>query len=147
MTEPQVQTIVFFDGYCGLCNGVVDFMIDRDHERRLRYSPLQGETAKTLLSESERTDLDTVIVARRTFESADSPASLKLEKYRKSEAVFVALRELGPTYKTLADLGQVFPEFVRDTVYDLIAKNRFTLFGRRETCRAPSKEERTLFLP
>ncbi len=141
------ETIIFFDGYCGLCSGVVDFMIERDHERRLRYSPLQGETAKMLLSESERTDLDTVIVARRTPATSNNPADLKIEKYKKSDAIFMALRELGPAYRTLTKLGMVFPEFIRNKVYDLIAKNRFTLFGRRETCRAPSKEERTLFLP
>lgn len=143
----MTETIIFFDGYCGLCSGVVDFMIKRDLKHRLRYSPLQGETAKTLLSESERTDLDTVIVARRLPASAGSSSHLKIETYKKSDAIFVALRELGPGYKTLANLGSVFPKLIRNAVYDLIAKNRFTLFGRRETCRAPSKEERTLFLP
>jgi predicted DCC family thiol-disulfide oxidoreductase YuxK len=134
-TAPTDKTIVFFDGHCGLCNGVVDFMILRDTSHNLLYSPLQGETAKTLLTEVERTDLNTVIVAHGD------------RRFKKSDAVFRALTDIGGVYKLLASVGRIFPKFVRDRVYDFVAQNRYDLFGRSDTCRLPSAEERALFLP
>lgn len=135
MTAPGDKTIVFFDGYCGLCNGVVDFMIVRDTERKLMYSPLQGETARALLTEAERTDLNTVIVTRGAA------------RFKKSDAVFEALRDLGGAYSALAAIGGIFPRFIRDAAYDMVAGNRYGLFGRRDACRLPGPEERALFLP
>ena len=133
--------IVFFDGYCGLCSGTVDFLIKRDTKRKLRYSPLQGETAKLKLTTSEIEDLDTVIVFRETNEPTTT------EKLRKSAAILAALKELGGVYAVIAAALSIFPKYFSDTIYDLIAKNRFKLFGRRDSCRAPTKEERELFLP
>ena len=141
MTSPQdtsPQTIVFFDGYCGLCSGVVDFLIARDSSRRLVYSPLQGETARKFLSESERTDLDTVVVVQ--------PGSPDV-KLHKSDAVLYALEKASLGLAGAAKLARVFPRSFRDLVYDFVARNRFKLFGRRDSCRAPSSEERKLFLP
>lgn len=135
------ETIVFFDGYCGLCSEVVDFLIVRDRERKLRYSPLQGETAKTLLTESEREDLDTMILVRR---GGDLDA---IQKLKKSDAALASLQDMGGFYGALASAGLIFPRFLRDSVYGLIAKNRYRIFGKRETCRLPSPEERALFLP
>lgn len=140
MGNPR-ETIVFFDGYCGLCSEVVDFLIVRDHARKLRYSPLQGETAKTLLSESEREDLDTMILVRRGGD-LDS-----IQKLKKSDAALASLQDMGGFYGALASASLIVPRFLRDAVYALIAKNRYRIFGKRETCRLPSPEERALFLP
>lgn len=133
-----MQIIVFFDGYCGLCSGTVDFLIARDKAARLHYSPLQGETAKRLLTESERTDLDTSIVV---IESENGQTKLK-----KSDAILFALREL-PMWKYLAAALLLIPRPLRDAVYDLVAKNRFALFKKRDTCRIPNASERERFLP
>ena len=137
--------VVFFDGYCGLCSGVVDFLIARDKKRSLLYSPLQGETALKYLSDQERNDLDTVIVLKLgDGGSLDSNSSVKLKK---SEAVLAALKSLEGPWKLAAIAGNVFPKPLRDFIYDLVAKNRFKFFGRRDSCRVPSSEERALFLP
>ena len=133
-----MQIIVFFDGYCGLCSQTVDFLIARDKAARLRYSPLQGETAKRLLTEAERTDLDTSIVV---IESENGQTKLK-----KSDAILFALREL-PMWKYLTSALLLIPRPLRDAAYDLVAKNRFTLFKKRDTCRIPSASERERFLP
>lgn len=141
------MTIVFFDGYCGLCSGVVDFLIARDKNRTLRYSPLQGETARARLSESERTDLDTVVVI-----TADG------RKLYKSDAILETLAALGSKSSEhgnfeaialgiFAKFARFIPRRIRDLIYDLIAKNRFRLMGRRDTCRLPTREEQSLFLP
>ncbi|CAN5720426.1 thiol-disulfide oxidoreductase DCC family protein [soil metagenome] len=134
------KTIVFFDGYCGLCSGVVDYLMARDLDRKLVYAPLQGETATGVLTEAERSDLDTVIVVR----DAGLPSMLKL---RKSDAVLEAVSLLNSDFAALAKSAKVFPRAVRDMIYDIVARNRFRLFGRRDSCRAPNAEERALFLP
>lgn len=137
--------IVFFDGYCGLCSGVVDFLIERDRNRRLRYSPLQGETAKIKLEAADIEDLDTVVVVRNL--SAFDESTKDPQTFRKSAAVLEALKELGGLYALSAKIGGLFPRILRDAAYDVIAKNRFKIFGRRDSCRAPTKDERDLFLP
>ncbi len=139
MEAEKLETIVFFDGYCGLCSGVVDYMVVRDRDRKLLYSPLQGETARTLLTDSEREDLDTVIVVERS--GAD------VRKFKKSDAILNAIAKINPDLRDLAKGAQIFPKAVRDFVYDLIARNRFRLYPRRDFCRAPTAEERKLFLP
>lgn len=128
--------VVFFDGYCGLCSGVVDFLITRDVARSLRYSPLQGETARLRLSERERADLDTVVVM-----TADG------HKLIKSDAILEALLIIGGFYAGMARLASLIPRPLRDFIYDVVARNRFRLFGRRNSCRLPSNDEQTLFLP
>lgn len=139
--------IVFFDGYCGLCSGVVDFLIERDTHRYLRYSPLQGATAQAKLEASDIQDLDTVIVVREASTAGVTSGSTTSATFRKSTAIFEALKTLGGGYAFLARVLEVFPLALRDAAYDLIAKNRFRIFGRRDSCRAPTKEERELFLP
>lgn len=133
-------TIVFFDGYCGLCNETVDFLISRDHQQNLQFAPLQGETAGRYLMKSETEDLDTVIVVR--IESPESFIKLK-----KSTAVLFAVSQLSPGWELLSRIGMLVPGFIRDFAYDLVAKNRMRLMGRRSTCRLPSPEERSRILP
>lgn len=132
------QTIVFFDGYCGLCSGFVDFLIARDKRRKLVYAPLQGETARALLSESERTDLDTVVVLERGAQDI---------KFHKSDAVLLAISKASLGLSAAAKVARILPRSLRDLVYDFVAQNRFKFIGRRDSCRAPSAEERKLFLP
>ncbi len=132
---------MFFDGYCGLCSSSVDFLIERDRDRKLVYSPLQGETARTLLDEKQRNDLESVVVVSR-----DSIRGITAQ-YSKSDALLFATSKLGSQWAALAGGLRVFPRPLRDLVYDIVARNRFKLFGKRESCRAPTAEERKLFLP
>lgn len=141
MNDIEHKTIVFFDGYCGLCSGVVDFLISRDVNRKLTYSPLQGETAQMILSERQRSDLDTIVVVARDEKTG---ATKHLEK---SDAVLEALAQVGSIWTAVSILARIFPRSFRNIIYDLVAKNRFKIFGRRESCRLPSPEERKLFLP
>jgi predicted DCC family thiol-disulfide oxidoreductase YuxK len=145
MTGPQ--PIVFFDGYCGLCNGFVDFLIARDVSNRLRFAPIQGVTAATLIPE------DAVADGNRN-ENPDgvspAPRSIVLCKngriLRKSDAVLGVLCGLGGVWKSVRILNLV-PRSVRDFVYDGVAANRYRWFGRRTTCRAPAGREWERFLP
>jgi predicted DCC family thiol-disulfide oxidoreductase YuxK len=128
------QRLVFFDGYCNLCNTFLDFLIRRDHRRRLFFASLQGTSAKEFLSDEERTKFDSVLF----YDSG--------KVYYRSTAALKALIALGGIWKVAA-LGYLIPSFIRDWIYDGIARKRFAWFGRRETCRIPSKEESEYLLP
>jgi predicted DCC family thiol-disulfide oxidoreductase YuxK len=130
----STQTIVFFDGLCGLCNGLVDFLIRKDTSGRLLFAPLQGSTAAARLSETERRDLDSIVVFYRE------------KKFKHSTAVLMALSEIGAPWRSAAAIGMVFPEPLRNAIYRVIAKYRYAWFGKLDVCRIPSPEERKRFL-
>lgn len=125
--------VIFFDGVCGLCNGFVDFVISADKKNKFLFSPLQSEFAQKELPIEMTRDLTSVVLLKngRTF--------------RKSEAVLEVLGDLGGIWK-ISTLGKVLPPFIADKAYDLVAQNRYRLFGKKETCRLPSAEERKKFV-
>lgn len=125
--------IVFFDGYCGLCNGFVDFMMKVDKEGQFKFSPLQSEYAKANLSPSDVEDLKSVVVL------------IDGKTYRKAEGVFKALASLGGIWK-LSALSAIVPSGILNFGYNLVAENRYRLFGKRDTCRLPTPEERARFI-
>ena len=128
------QPIVYFDGVCGICNFFVDFLIRWDKNNRLLFAPLQGETAVKNLGVDPNQEFDTVVF------------NDKGKLYYKSSAAIRILAVLGGGWKLLW-IFLIVPSFIRDFVYDLIANNRYKLFGKKEACRIPSKEERKKFLP
>lgn len=127
-------TIVFFDGLCGLCNRSVDFLMRIDKKAKLRFAPLQGATAETMLSLKEREDLDTVFVFHRG------------KKTKTSDAWIAALTSVGGIYSLVA-VFKIVPRFLRDAVYRFVANRRYKWFGKKESCRIPSPNERSRFLP
>jgi len=125
--------VIFFDGYCGLCNGFIDFMMRIDKKGLFKFSPLQSDYAKVNLPASDVDDLKSVVVL------IDGKA------YRKSEAVFKALEELGGIWKA-SSLLRSLPGSLTNFGYDLVAENRYKIFGKKETCRLPTPEERSRFI-
>ena len=126
--------ILFFDGYCTLCNGLVDWVMKMDHHHRIQFASLQGETARQHLHlNPESVDFDTVIYFKegRSFE--------------RSNAILELLKDLGGFWIVLYVL-KLIPVFLRDSVYNWVAKNRFRFFGRRETCRLPTPAEKSRLL-
>jgi len=133
MSEPE-KPILFFDGVCGLCNQCVDFTIRHDPHGRVLFSTLQGTTATELLSEEDSRNLDTVLF----FEHGTA--------FRRSSAIVKLLTHLGGFWKVLGWLLWIIPRPIRNLGYRLIAKVRYRLLGRKETCRLPTPEERQRFL-
>jgi predicted DCC family thiol-disulfide oxidoreductase YuxK len=131
----QHPMIVFFDGQCVMCNGFLDWMMAIDRKVLLRVSPLQGETAKRLLpplpNKPEEWSIYFLDGTRL---------------YSQSEAVIQILRRLGGFWALLS-VGGVVPVALRDAVYRIVASNRYSILGKRETCRVPSESERSRFLP
>ena len=125
--------IVFYDGQCGLCNRLVNLLLGLDHKKRLKFSPLQGQTAKTKIPKELSEDLNTM-------------AFLKNGKlYTKSDAALEVLKTIGGVL-SLFYIFKLVPRFIRDAVYNFISKNRIRWFGQSESCRMPTKEERGRFL-
>ncbi len=128
------QNIVYFDGVCGLCNFFVDFLIRKDKHNRLLFAPLQGETAAKNLGINPNQEFTTVVFSENG------------KLYYKSSAGIRILSVVGGIWK-LMRIFLLVPPFLRDFVYDRIANNRYHLFGKKDACRMPSKEERMKFLP
>lgn len=129
------KIVVFFDGYCGLCSWAVDFLIVRDKHKKFRYSPLQGEYIKTLGLNLNLEKLDTLYVYHDGV------------TYEKTHALRKLAIGLGGVWNVLGILSIILPVFIWNFIYDRIAKNRYKIFGKRETCRLPTPEEQDLFLP
>jgi predicted DCC family thiol-disulfide oxidoreductase YuxK len=133
------SAIVFFDGVCGLCNKTVDFLLREDRDGRLLYSPLQGETFKPILKEHpELASVDAMVVLYR-----DDCGQHLLTS---GDAVLFALDQI-PRFKWLAKAGYLVPRFLRDPGYRLVAAVRYRVWGKRDSCRLPTPEERARFLP
>ena len=129
------DTIVFFDGVCGLCNRFVDFTLARDHAAYFLFAPLQGETFAARVGATRHQE------RLRSIVFWDGQ-----QAHVKSEAVLRIVERLGGGWLLVRPLLLV-PLALRDSVYDCVAKNRYRWFGKRETCRLPSKTEKERFLP
>jgi predicted DCC family thiol-disulfide oxidoreductase YuxK len=128
------QNIVFFDGVCNLCSGVVQWLIKRDKKNVLSYAPLQGSTAASLLPNSEFQKMDSIVFFHQG------------KFYHKSTAVLKILQVLSFPY-TLGIVLFIFPRFIRDFVYDWVAKNRYQWFGRKAECWLPDQDLLSKFKP
>lgn len=127
--------LVIFDGICGLCNHFIDFLLRNDHRRELRYTPIQGETAKSFgLLPEELTNPKSIVFV-------DDDGAI----YRESTAVLRAIAAMGGVWRGFL-LFLCIPAFIRDFFYKRVANNRYRLFGKRDSCRLPTPEERTFFL-
>lgn len=127
--------VVFFDGVCGLCNTSVDFFMRHDRHARLRFAPLQGDTAAGMLAKEDRENLNSMV-----FVSAEST-------FRKSAAVVRILNVMGGGWKLVAGLLWIVPWPIRDLGYTLVAKTRYRLFGKKDACRLPTPQEAGRLLP
>lgn len=130
------RPLYFFDGYCVLCSGFVAFCLARDPEGRLKFASAQSALGKRVLRRLGLPDgtLD------RTILLLDGD-----EVYLRSAAVLRALRHLRGPVRWLQPLA-VLPAFLRDPLYDLIARNRYRWFGQRQSCFVPTLQTRDRFV-
>jgi predicted DCC family thiol-disulfide oxidoreductase YuxK len=127
------NSIVFFDGVCNLCNSSVDFVIARDKAHKFRFSSLQSEYAKKTLNLQNETDFGSFILYKDN------------KTYQKSTAALMVAKELDYPIKLIYAFI-IIPEPIRNFIYSIIAKNRYRWFGKKETCRLPTPQERALFI-
>jgi predicted DCC family thiol-disulfide oxidoreductase YuxK len=127
--------VLLFDGVCNLCNGVVQRIIPRDPEGRIRFAPLQSETGKALLAGHGLPpgDLDSAVLVEDG------------EVYRKADAAIRVMELLGWPY-SLASVGKLVPRPVRFGVYDIVAATRYDIFGKQDRCMIPEEDVSDRFL-
>jgi len=129
------KPLVFFDGVCNYCNYWVNFCIRRDRQKKLLFAPLQGKTANQLLPE--------YLPGPAVMESVILVDKGKL--YTKSAAVLRLARYLDGGWKLAYGLI-IIPGFIRDFVYNIIARNRYRWFGKRDECMVPTPAYKERFL-
>lgn len=127
--------IVLFDGVCNFCNYWVNFILDRDKKNQFRFAALQSEKGKELLTKFNvpKDDFDSFILISQN------------KVLKKSSAAFEIAKDLSGWFKIFLPL-RFLPHSFNDFVYDLVAKNRYKLFGKKETCRVSTAEEKSRFL-
>ena len=140
MHPPESNPIVLYDGVCGLCNHLVQFLLKRDNHDRFRFASLQSEFTSRLLTRHgvDPHDLDTVYVLRNHDQSDETLLA-------RSDAILYMLGQLGGVW-SVAGVGSVLPRAFRDAVYKVVARNRYRVFGKHESCLLPEPKHRAKFL-
>ena len=133
--------IILYDGVCGLCNHFIQFVLRRDKTDRFRFAALQSEFARNVLREHgvNPQALDTMYLLLNYSQPDERLAA-------RSDAAVQILAELGGMWRGLAAMMRLLPPWFRDKAYNLIARNRYQLFGKYQTCQIPDEKYRSKFL-
>jgi predicted DCC family thiol-disulfide oxidoreductase YuxK len=136
----ESNPIVLYDGVCGLCNRLTQFILKHDTHGRFLFASLQSDLAARLLKRHGRDahDLDTVYLVIEY----EQPGERLLER---SDAVLYIGTQLGGIW-SVAKAGWLLPKILRDAVYKVVARNRYRVFGKYETCLLPEPKHRKKFL-
>lgn len=127
------KKIVLFDGVCNLCNGLVQFIIKHDQADRFRFAALQSDVGRQYLQRVQFSGIkDTIVLIEKEQGYMKSAAALR---------IFRALKG----YKWMG-IFMFIPRRIRDFGYDLVARNRYKWFGRRDSCMVPTAELKAKFL-
>jgi predicted DCC family thiol-disulfide oxidoreductase YuxK len=132
--------LILYDGVCGLCNRFTTFVLTHDKKAHFRFASLQSATGQAWLRGfSKNPDiLDTLYVVP----NYESESGTSLERAR--AALFV-LRTLGSPWRWAGILG-ILPDSLLNFAYDVIARNRYRIFGRYEQCMLPTADSRERFI-
>jgi predicted DCC family thiol-disulfide oxidoreductase YuxK len=131
----QTDQVILFDGVCNFCNSSINFVIDHDPEKHFKFAPLQSEFGQDILRKFNK-----------NTENFDSVILLKDNQlYQKSEAALEIAKHLSGFWKYLS-IFRILPTFFLNFFYDIIAKNRYRIFGKADSCRMPTAELRERFL-
>jgi predicted DCC family thiol-disulfide oxidoreductase YuxK len=133
--------IILYDGVCGLCNRLNRFVLKRDRNERFRFAALQSEFAGKVLERHGVNPqiLDTMYLLLNYSQPDERLAA-------RSDAAVQILGELGGIWSALASIVQRLPRWFRDKAYNVIARNRYQLFGKYQTCQIPDERYRSKFL-
>nr|WP_288834110.1 DCC1-like thiol-disulfide oxidoreductase family protein [uncultured Flavobacterium sp.] len=130
------KKIILFDGVCNLCNSAVQFIIERDKKDVFRFVALQSDLGKEICSYIgiDPKITDSIIL----YEPG-------IAYYYKSQAAFKIASQLGGFYGFMA-IFNIFPKRINNSIYDYIAKNRYSWYGKKEHCMIPSPELKAKFI-
>ena len=127
--------IILFDGVCNLCNASVQFIIKHDKKSVFRFASLQSEFGKRIIKKYDlaNKNIDSVMLFENNAVQLKSTAALQIAK------------QLGGIYSALY-VFIIIPRFMRDSIYDFVARNRYRWFGKQESCMIPKPELKKLFI-
>lgn len=133
--EDLRHPVILFDGVCNLCNASVQFIIRHDKKQIFRFAALQSAFGQRVIENFNLTDknIDSVILFENNSVQLKSDAALSIAK------------QLGGIYSLLY-VFIIVPKFIRNSVYDFIARNRYRWFGKQESCMIPTPELKKLFI-
>jgi predicted DCC family thiol-disulfide oxidoreductase YuxK len=135
LESTNTGSIILFDGICNFCNASVNKIIEHDKKNVFKFAAIQSDAGKIILTEF-------------SIDTSKTDSILLIEKntvFTKSTAVLKIAKQLSGLYK-LSYAFIIIPLFIRDTIYDFIAKNRYKWFGKKESCMIPTKEVSGKFL-
>lgn len=136
MKIPEGKKIILFDGVCNLCNSSVIKVIKHDKRNVFLFTALQSETGQKILSElnidSKKMDSIILYSPNESF-------------YKKSSAALRIMNEFGGLWK-LTQIFRIFPAAFNNLFYDLIARNRYKWFGKKDSCMIPTPDLKAKFL-
>jgi predicted DCC family thiol-disulfide oxidoreductase YuxK len=145
MTEAERNAIegralLLYDGVCALCNGSVNFLMKHDRLDRFRYAPLESDLGRGMLA---RFDIHRFPDGVVLVTDALTPAE---RIFHRSDAISESLQRLSGPWRMAGKLLAILPHPLRDWVYGIVARYRYRLFGRYDTCPVPSPEQRSRLL-
>ena len=123
------KIVIYYDGVCFVCSSAINALIKMDKNNILYFSPLQSNYAKSSINKKFSKGMNSVIVKKDE------------EVFSKSYAAFVILKELK---SPLRYLFYLVPTFFADFIYNLIAKRRYSWFGKKEECIFPKDNPKFL---
>jgi predicted DCC family thiol-disulfide oxidoreductase YuxK len=126
------QRVIFFDGYCNLCNGAVQWIIAKDRQELFEFAPINSQFAIDNLPQQLLTNVDSIVLLDGSDIYVKSSAALQIAK-------------LLPLPIHLLSVFRVIPPTLRDGIYDLIAKYRYRIWGQRDSCMIPTPELKSRF--
>ncbi len=129
------KTVILFDGVCNLCNSAINFVIDKDTNNNFHFASLQSEFGQALLTyfEKDTTDFDSMIVYENGKIKTKSTAALRIAAGLSGNWRFFSV-------------FKIIPAFLRNEVYNIVAKNRYKWFGQKNECRIPTPELKAKFI-
>ena len=133
--EDPGTILILFDGVCNLCNGTVQFIIKRDPEGKFKFASLQSDFGRSQL---QRFNLNQDILHSIVVVDGD-------QVLERSDAALRIAKHLGNPWKALT-LFKILPKFFRDACYNLIATNRYRIFGKQDSCMIPTPERKERFV-
>jgi predicted DCC family thiol-disulfide oxidoreductase YuxK len=138
----ETQPLVIYDGVCNFCNASVNFLLSRDSHSVFKFTHWQSPLGQVFLSNYQHTypkpiEFNSTIVLIEGNQI-----------YIESDAALMISRRLSPSwvFKPISYVGWLLPSIIRDSAYKFIAKVRYSIFGKTDTCRIPSSAEKKRFL-
>lgn len=130
------KQLILFDGVCNLCNASVQYVIRHDKKDKFRFAALQSEVGQSIMRQFgvDRTKTDSVLLYRGDHKLF----------YKSTAALKIAI-QLGFPINLMGSF-LIVPVFIRNRVYDYIAKNRYRWYGKRNECMIPTPELKSKFL-